>query len=39
VRTIDLSAPVAARAAVPVTADPITPDEADAGAERTEDVG
>ena len=39
VRTIDLSAPVPARPSVPVTADPITPAEVDADAERTEDVG
>ena len=39
VRTIDLSAPVPARASVPVTADPITRDDEDAAAERTEDVG
>jgi len=39
VRTIDLSAPVPARASVPVTADPITPAEVEIDAERTEDVG
>jgi Ca2+/Na+ antiporter len=39
VRTIDLSAPVPDRTSVPVTADAITPAEADADVERTEDVG